>query len=55
MSKLAHSNQETMDEIERRAREREERGERDEPIEIIAQNKFKIGQVNVTTTFGRIK
>jgi hypothetical protein len=31
MSKLAHSNQETMDEIERRARDEEERGVRDEP------------------------
>lgn len=33
MSKLAHSNQETMDEIERDARERDERGEPDEPWE----------------------
>jgi hypothetical protein len=31
MSKLAHSNQETMDKIERDARERAERGIRDEP------------------------
>jgi hypothetical protein len=31
VSKLAHSNQETMDKIERTARESEERGERDEP------------------------
>jgi hypothetical protein len=31
MSKLAHSNQETMDEIERKHREDEERRLRDEP------------------------
>jgi hypothetical protein len=31
MSKLAHSNQETMDEIERNALQAEERGERTEP------------------------
>lgn len=34
MSKLAHSNQESMDEIERKALEAEERGERDEPPEV---------------------
>ena len=33
MSKLAHSNQETMDQIEADARAREERGERDDPPE----------------------
>lgn len=31
MSKLAHSNQKTMDEIERKAKEREDRVEPDEP------------------------
>lgn len=36
MSKLAHSNQETMDAIERSARTSEERGERDEPEHTIA-------------------
>lgn len=35
MSKLAHSNQETMDQIEANARAAEERGERDEPAQVV--------------------